>query len=192
MSESPDKPEYPTGAGAPPPGFGAPGPYQGAPGGYPPPYPYQPGPYQGGYPPAPPQPWGGYAPPPPLSPKNGLGIAALVIAIVGLLFCWTVFGGIVLGAVAVVVGFVARGRVKRGEADNGGVAIAGIVLGVISVIAGLAFIAIWVGVFNEVGGGDYLDCVRSAGQDQEKIDSCVNQFRDHVEDKFSVTVTPTP
>jgi hypothetical protein len=192
MSESPDKTENPTGAGgAPPPGFPAPGPYQGAAGGYPPPYPYQPGPYPGGYPPPPPQPYAGYGPLP-TGPKNGLGTSALVVAIIGLVFCWSVFGGVVLGVVAVVMGFVAHGRVKRGEADNGGVAIAGIVLGFISIIAGLAFIAIWVGVFNEVGGGDYLDCVRSAGQDQQKVNACVDQFRDHMEDKFSVTVTPTP
>ena len=53
-------------------------------------------------------------------------------------WCWrssrllsvaTVFAPIVLGVVAVVFGFLGRGRVKRGTANNGGVAIAGIVLG---------------------------------------------------------------
>lgn len=200
MTDSPDKPETPTGAPQPPTGPGpyqAPGPYQGAPGGYPPPPypyqpgPYQPGPYQGGYPPPPPQPYAGYTPPP-TGPQNGLGIAALVIAIVALLFCWTVFGGVIGGLIAMVIGFVARGRVKRGEANNAGVAIAGIVLGVVAIVAGLAFIAIWVGVFNDVGGGDYLDCVRSAGGDQQEVQLCVDKFRQHVENQFSVTLTPTP
>ena len=84
----------------------------------PPQQPYQPPPggmYPGGYPPPPPQPYSGFTPPP-IGPKNGLGIAALIIAIIGLVFCWTVFGGIVLGVVALIIGFVARGRVKRGEA----------------------------------------------------------------------------
>ncbi len=114
------------------------------------------------------------------------------MAIVGLLFCWTVFGGVVAGLIAVVMGFVARGRVKRGEANNGGVAIAGIVLSAVAIVAGLAFIAIWVGVFKGVGGGDYLDCVRSAGSDQAQVQQCVDEFRQHVENQFSVTLTPTP
>ena len=64
----------------------------------PPPPPY--GAYPGGYPP-PPQPYSGFAPPP-TGPRNGLGIAALVIAIVGLVFCWTVAGGVILGLTAVI------------------------------------------------------------------------------------------
>ena len=100
-----------------------------------PPQPPQYGAYPGGYPPPPPPPYGGYPgypgysgyPGPPQSePKNGLGLAALILAIIGLLLCWSVAGGIVLGVVAVILGFLGRGRVKRGEADNGGVAIAGI------------------------------------------------------------------
>ena len=100
-------------------------------GGNPPQPPYPPpqgGGYPGAYPPPPPAPYAGYAPPP-VGPKNGLGIAALIVAIIGLVFCWTVVGGIILGVVAVIIGFLARGRVNRGEASNGGVAIAGIVLG---------------------------------------------------------------
>jgi hypothetical protein len=201
MTESPEsagKPE--TTSGAPetqPPAA----PQQSAPQGYPPPYPYQGGPYQGGYqgyqgypggyPAPPPQPYSGYTPPP-TGPKNGLGIASLVIAIVALVSSFSVFGGIILGIVAVVMGFAARGRVKRGDANNGGVAIAGIVLGFVSIVAGLAFIAIWVGVFNQVGGGDYVDCVRKAGQDQEQVNSCARQFKEHVENKFSITLTPSP
>src|SRR4051794_20200822 len=82
--------------------------------GYPNPYPA--GPYPG-YPPAPPQPYAGYAPPP-AAPRNGLGIAALIIAIVALLASFSVAGGIVLGIVAVIIGFAGRSRAKRGEANN--------------------------------------------------------------------------
>lgn len=153
------------------------------------PYPYPPGPYGGAYPPPPPQPYAGYAPPP-TGPRNGLGVAALVIAIVGLVSSFSVFGGIVLGIVAVIIGFVARGRVRRGEANNGGVALAGIILGFVAIIAGLAFIAIWVGLFKEVGGGDYIDCLQNAGQDQTRIQQCADQFRQSVENRLSVTPTP--
>jgi hypothetical protein len=120
-----------------------------------------------------------------------LGVAALVIAIIGLVFCWSVIGGVILGIAAVIIGFVARGRVKRGEATNGGVAIAGIVLGFLAIIVSLVFIAIWIGMFDEVGGTDYVDCVSKAGSDQQAIQQCADQFRERVEDQFSVTLTPT-
>jgi hypothetical protein len=147
--------------------------------------------YPGGYPP-PQQPYyGGYQPPPP-GPRNGLGIAALVVAILGLVFCWTVIGGVVLGVVAVIIGIIGRGRAKRGQATNGGVAIAGVLLGVLAVIVSLVFIPIWVGVFSEVGGTDYLDCVARAGSDPKAVEGCVNQLQERVETQFSITPTPTP
>src|SRR3954463_8737580 len=156
-----------------------------------PPPPPQWGGYPGSYPPPPPQPYSGYAPPP-VAPKNGLGIAALVVAIIGLVFCWTVVGGVILGVGAVIIGFVSRGRVKRGEATNGGVAIAGIVLGFLAIIVALVFIPIWIGVFNEVGGTDYVDCLSKAGNDADAVQHCADQFRDRVENEFSVTVSRTP
>jgi hypothetical protein len=57
---------------------------------------------------------------------------------------------------------------------------------------GLAFIAVWVGVFKEVGAGDYIDCLQKAGKDQSQVQKCADQFRQSVEDRFSVTLTPTP
>ncbi|WP_370333398.1 DUF4190 domain-containing protein [Mycolicibacterium hippocampi] len=156
----------------------------------PPPPPPQYGAYPGGYPPPPPYgSYGGYPPPAPSAPKNGLGVASLVVAIVSL---FTVFGGIVLGVVAIILGFLGRGRVKRGEATNGGIAVAGIVLGALSILVSIAAIAFAVWGFNEVGGGDYIDCVSRAGSDQQAIDDCANEFTQRVEDQFSVTVTPTP
>ncbi len=161
---------------------------------YPPPpaqYPPPPGgAYPGGYPPPPPQPYSGFTPPP-IGPRNGLGIAALIVAIIGLVFCWTVFGGIILGLVAIIIGFVGRGRVKRGDATNGGVAIAGIVLGILAIVLGLVFIPIWYGMFKDVGATDYVDCVSKAGSDQEAVQRCAEQFQKRVEDKFSVTLTTT-
>lgn len=158
----------------------------------------QPNPYgqpPGGYPvPPPPPPYGGYPghPAAPTAPQNGLGIAALVVAIVALLFFWSVLGGIVGGIVAVILGVLARGRVKRGEATNGGVATACIVLGVLAVLAGVASIAIYVALFNEVGGADYVSCVRDAGNDDAALQECEQRFRDRLEDRLGVTLEPNP
>ena len=163
---------------------------------YPYPYPYQqqPGPYPGGYLPPPHYGYPAY-PLPPAEQRNGLGIASLVLAIIGLLSVWVPVVNIVsmgLGLVAVVVGFFARGRVKRGAANNGGVAVAGIVLGALAIIVGLAFIALYMTVWKDVGGGDYIGCMQKAGADQSEQQRCADQFRQNVQDKLSVTLTPTP
>jgi Domain of unknown function (DUF4190) len=154
----------------------------------PPPPPPQYGAYPGSYPPPPPPPYAGYIPPP-TAPKNGLGIAALVVAIIALV---TVFGGIILGVVAVILGFVGWGRAKRGEATNGGVAIAGIVLGFLAIIVSIAAIGLAIWGFSEVGGTDYFDCLSRAGSDEQAVQQCADEFRERVETEFSVTVTPTP
>jgi len=137
--------------------------------------------------------YGGYPPPPQASaPRNGLGTAALILAIVGLVLCWSIAGGVVLGLCAVIIGFVARGRVRRGEATNGGVAIAGIALGAVAIVAALVFIPIYIGLFDQVGGTDYVDCLSSAGNDSDAIQRCADEFTRRVEDQFSITATPTP
>lgn len=198
---SPDFPsteQWPGTAGGPlPPDGGTPSPYGYPPGPYAPggaypggPYPggaypggAYPGGYPGGYPP--PAPYGDYYSPGP--PKNGMGVAALVVAIIALISSVSVVGGILLGIVAVILGFIGRGRVKSGEANNGGVATAGIILGVISIIAGLAFIAIWVGLFKDVGAGGYLDCLQRAGQDRAAVQQCSDEFRQSMTNRLGPT-----
>ena len=191
----PGNPDFPPSAPLPSAG-GPPYPYPYAPGPYGPgpygpdsygPGPYPPGPYPGAYPPAP---YGDYYQGPPPAPKNGLGVAALVVAIIALIGSFSVVGGILLGIVAVILGFIARGRAKSGEATNGGVALAGIILGVVSIIAGLAFIAIWVSLFKEVGATDYFDCLEQAGQDRSAVQQCSDEFRQSVSERLSSAPTP--
>jgi hypothetical protein len=171
MSE-PEQPETPA-AAPPPPAAPPPTPQYGAyPGGYAPP--------PAGYP--------AYTPPP-AGPRNGLGTASLVVAIIALI---SLFGGVVLGVVAVILGFLGWNRAKRGEANNGGVAMAGIVLGFLSIIEAIAVIAFAIWGFDQAGGTDYLDCLAQAGSDQQAVQQCIDQFTDRVEDEFSITVTPTP
>lgn len=148
------------------------------------PYPYPPGTHPG----YPPPPYPGYRP---AGPRNGLGVASLVLAIVGLLSVWSVVGGITLGIVGAVLGVVGWRRVRRGEADNGGIAIAGIVLGVMAVIVGLAFAGIWIAFWKEAGGNDYLACLQKAGPNHALQQRCADQFRDKVQNQFGVTLTPT-
>lgn len=95
----------------------------------------------------------GYPPPQcsdrtaPLTSKNGPGTASFVVAVVALLTDaaalalgtgWPIFGGAILGVVAVATGFVALRRVRRGEADKKSFAITGVALGSLAIAAGFA------------------------------------------------------
>ena len=81
---------------------------------------------------------------PSAAPNNGLAVASLVIGI-GALVTSPVLIGLGLGIAAVVIGVLARRRVKRGEtAHGGGVALVGVVLGVIATAIGLVVGAILV------------------------------------------------
>ncbi|MFD6419036.1 DUF4190 domain-containing protein [Streptomyces sp. NPDC060194] len=142
----------PPGDGVPPPPMGPEGPSPAY--GYPHTMPGHPGP------PAPsPYGYGGYGYGWPGAhgpqPQNGFGIAALVLGIVSVvLFC--VWGlGVVLGALALVFGILGRRRANRGQADNGGVALAGIILGAIGAVVSAVFLGFLFWAINEdAGGGD--------------------------------------
>ena len=81
--------------------------------------------------------------------RNGMGTAALVLGIVALvLVALILFSplGVLLGLLAVIFGIVGTLRVNRGEADNRGQAVAGLVTGAVALVIGL-FLTIGIGVF---------------------------------------------
>ncbi|HEX3908505.1 MAG TPA: DUF4190 domain-containing protein [Mycobacteriales bacterium] len=113
--------------------------------------------------------------------RNGIGTTALVLGILALITSWTVVGGIVLGLLAIILGAVGRGRAKRGEATNGGSAVAGLILGVVSIIIAVVLVAV---------GGTWLAhhktqlqklqaCDKSATTQAER-NSCNQQFQKSV------------
>jgi len=116
---------------------------------------------------------------------NWIGTTALATAIVGLMLCWSVVGGVILGVIAIIVGVSARGRVKRGEATNGAVATAGIALGLLAVVVSLAVIPIWVRLYQEVDAPAYVDCATKAS-DQQGIAKCADELRQRVQDELGV------
>ncbi|BBZ23167.1 DUF4190 domain-containing protein [Mycolicibacter hiberniae] len=127
----------------------------------------------------------GYPPPgAPPALRNGAGIAALIVAIAGIVTALSVIGGVALGLVAMVLGIIGRGRAKRGEADNGGVALAGIVLGALAVVAGIGCIFIYVGIWRTAGGGDYVACMTKAGSNTAAQQQCTERFKEHFENTF--------
>ncbi|MFF8729787.1 DUF4190 domain-containing protein [Streptomyces sp. NPDC015171] len=79
-------------------------------------------------------------------PSNGMGTASLVLGIlsaVGFLF-WPL--ALVLGILAIIFGAIGRGKAKRGEATNPGVALAGLICGVAGIVMAVAFVAVIVAV----------------------------------------------
>ncbi|MFJ8585501.1 DUF4190 domain-containing protein [Streptomyces sp. NPDC093595] len=92
-------------------------------------------------------------------PANGMGITSMVLGIIATAgFC--MYGlGIILGILALIFGIVGRKRVQRGEANNGGMATAGIILGAIGTVVSAAFLAfiIWAIVESENDRDSYGD-----------------------------------
>ncbi|MEU6517160.1 DUF4190 domain-containing protein [Streptomyces sp. NPDC046978] len=73
----------------------------------------------------------------PLAPSNGMGTASLVLGIISAVaFC---LGPVAMfvGALAVIFGIVGRRKSNRGEATNGGMALAGIICGAVGFVIGL-------------------------------------------------------
>ncbi|MGE2818188.1 DUF4190 domain-containing protein [Mycobacterium heidelbergense] len=126
-------PSYPPGypGGYPPPAYGPPGPPQFGPAGYGPPPEYPPLDYPpSGYPPSgyPPRGYQGCGLQPEMQPgMNGLAIASLISSFTGVFCC---IGGIV----AIVLGAIALGQIKRTHQDGYALAVAGIVIGVATLI----------------------------------------------------------
>lgn len=115
-----------------------------------PPEPYGQAPY------GPPPGYDPYAPAAP-APRNGLGIAALVVGIVALALAWIPLVGFV-GLVAVVLGIIALSRVRRGLATNRGVSITGVVLGAVAVVAAIGWVVLLVVAVNNDTVRGVADC----------------------------------
>ncbi len=75
----------------------------------------------------------------PDTPRNEFGVASLILGLVALITCWLLVG-VPFGIAAVITGDIARRRVQRGVANNPRIATAGIVLGLVAIIAGLTAI----------------------------------------------------
>ncbi|WP_062520108.1 DUF4190 domain-containing protein [Demequina silvatica] len=92
--------------------------------------------------------------------KNWMGVTALVLSLAGLFTGITAIAGIVFGHLSL-------GAVKRGEADNRGVGLAGLIIGYVITVLG---ILVLIGLFAafgwlafECGGDSPADWCTSTG-----------------------------
>ncbi len=109
-------------------------------------------------------------------PRNGFGVAAVVLGLLALVLFWTIIGGIVFGILALVFGVLGRGRARRGEATNGGLSVAGAVLGGIGLVVAIGLLAYGVSLINSPAGESFRQCLRQAGGDRTMIGRCADEF----------------
>lgn len=124
-------------------------------------------------------PGAGYGAPGTGPARNGLGVAALVLGILAF-FTGVFFVGAALGVAAIVLGVLGRGRAKRGEATNGGMALAGIILGVIGILMTVAVVAGAAAFLKSDTGQQLQDCLERAGQDVEAQQQCQVEIQERV------------
>jgi Domain of unknown function (DUF4190) len=120
----------------------------------PPPPPPPPPPGGGGFTPAPPP--AGYVPPPPggyaqagvgvVGPRtDGLAIGALITGILAVVCFWICLG-LILGPAAAIMGFISRQRIAAsgGTVAGGGLALAGMILGIVGFVLTCIEVIWWV------------------------------------------------
>ena len=114
------------------------------------------------------------ASPPSARPRNGLGVAALVVGVASLVAAvsFTLFPlGLVGGLVAAALGGIAvsRGRTSSGQA------VAGIVCGALALVLGIVF-AVRFGTFVAHNTGVFTTfdkCIAKAGSNRSAISGCI-------------------
>jgi len=86
----------------------------------------------------------------PAMPQNGMGTAALVLGILGVIGCIPIIGGIL----AIIFGRIGMRNAEQGLATNGGVAKAGFILGIIGLVLAVIGVIFYIIVFAAaVGSG---------------------------------------
>jgi hypothetical protein len=111
---------------------------------------------------------------------DGVALAAMIVGILSLLIAWVPFLGILGGlggVVAVILGFVGRGRARANGQAGSGQALTGIVTGAVALVLS---IAVTVGFARLIGGdfgevfSSYAECVEETGDE----DLCRRQLED--------------
>ena len=82
---------------------------------------------------------------------NGFGVTGLVLGIIGLVFSWIPGLNLVLGVLATIFGALGWRKGRVGRATNGGLALAGMIMGIITIVIAIG-LAIAVGMSLPASG----------------------------------------
>ncbi|GGM73503.1 hypothetical protein GCM10012275_50220 [Longimycelium tulufanense] len=94
--------------------------------------------------------------PPQAPPRNGLGIASLILGLIGLVLALTPLTGwlaIIAGVTGLILGLAGRARVRRGHATNSKVALSGVILSALAIVVGILGMVLFFKAVDELGKG---------------------------------------
>jgi uncharacterized membrane protein HdeD (DUF308 family) len=130
----------------------------------------------------------GAPPPPPAQPvrrRNGVGTAALVVGIVSLVLAVLVIFAILaipLGIIAAILGGIGMSRASKGQADNRGQALTGLITGILSIVVAVAIGISFVGLITEHQSDfrKFGTCMNDSDNDTERA-RCFRELGDRLE-----------
>jgi hypothetical protein len=130
----------------------------------------------------------GAPPPPPAQPvrrRNGVGTAALVVGIVSLVLAVLVIFALLaipLGIIAAILGGIGMSRASKGQADNRGQALTGLITGVLSIVVAVAIGISFVGqiVYNRSDLRKFGTCMNDSDNDTDRA-RCFRELGDRLE-----------
>lgn len=96
-----------------------------------------------------------------MRPGNGLAVAALVIGAVGVVFSTIPGVGVILGILAVALAWLGLRRAGEG-ASGRGLAVAGLVLGLVTTLIGLLAVVVFKEVVDQIGNLEQLNDLENA------------------------------
>ena len=126
-------------------------------------------------------------PPPPqaVRRRNGVGTAALVVGIVSLVLAVLVIFAILaipLGIIAAILGGIGMSRASKGQADNRGQALTGLITGVLSIVVAVAIGISFVGLIveNRSDLRKFGTCMNDSDNDTDRA-RCFRELGDRLE-----------
>ncbi len=114
--------------------------------------------------------------------RNRVGGTALALGIAAIVLFWVPFVGALLGVAAIVFATRGRRRVHRGEANNNGVAVAGLATGIVGVVLGTIFTMVVMYFATEIT--DYSHCMEQASGEASAEQECVRQLTDRLTERL--------
>jgi hypothetical protein len=117
-------------------------------------------------------------------PRNGAGVAALVLGLLGLVLALLVLPaplGALLGLLAVILAPIGISRASRGEATNRGQAVTGLITGILALALGV-LLTVRIGSYLQDHATDFNNfarCLNAANTDQERR-ACTDTFLDQM------------
>lgn len=134
------------------------------------------------------------APPPPASrsdyraaqPRNGVGVAALVVGVVSLVLAVLIFFSpfsFILGLIAIILGIIGMSRASKGAATNRGQAAAGLITGILSILVAIAVGVSLIGFFTSHQSDirKFGNCMRQADNDRDRA-PCFRELENQLDE----------